>query len=171
MHGWSSRLLITWALFTAVATVEWAVAVATAMDRTAGGVVTGWLLFTGTWSITATLYVAAQALALLPLHGADPEVFDRLRDRWRHWLDERGSEADRKRTASILAAAAALAAFLAGCVVFVSYLVQHRHGALLIALAAAAGQAASRWCRRGSCWWCAGRRSGYFVAPGRPGAC
>ena len=67
--------------------------------------------------------MAVQALVLLPLHGADPELFDRLQHGWRHWLDERGSEADRARTANILAGTAALAAFLVGCVLFVNYLV------------------------------------------------
>jgi arylsulfatase A-like enzyme len=160
MHGWSSRLLITWVLFAAVATVEWAVAVAAAVQRTAGGVVTGWLLFAGTWSIAAFVYVAAQAAVLLPLYGADPGIFDRLRHRWRNWLDERGGDADRGRAASILAGTMALAAFFSGCVLFVKYLVLHRHGALLIALAAAAGQMAialvSAWLflvlRRGVSW-------------------
>ncbi|MCB9730814.1 MAG: sulfatase [Deltaproteobacteria bacterium] len=96
-----------------------------------------WLLAALPWALLASLLAA---LCLGPT-GRRP-VLALLAPTWRRLRTERGSDADTRRLATTAGVVTVAAAMVAGTVALVRWYILHRHGALLIALATVAGQAA-----------------------------
>lgn len=129
-------------IFTAFGLVDWALTAAGAGELSLA-VFGAALIAVGLW----TLYGFHLALAekflvwLLAGKGGGERLLLRAREWWDDAWEARGDELDHRRTALLAGIVVGVAVYLALSVVFVRYLVLHKHGATLIAAAAVAGQA------------------------------
>lgn len=98
----------------------------------------------GLWLVAALPWALfASVLARLTLGPAGHRpLLNLLAPPWRRLAADAGTPVDTERLARTVGAAVALAIFLGGSVFLVRWYILHRHGALLIALATVAGQAA-----------------------------
>ncbi len=138
--GLSIRLSATSLAFGALGLADWGLAAARSERAALPGlplVVGLWLMAALPWALFASLFAR---LTLGP-DGHRP-LLNLLAPAWRRLAADAGTPADTQRLATTIGVANALVVFIAGSVYLVRWYILHRHGALLIALATVAGQAA-----------------------------
>ncbi|MEZ4265563.1 MAG: sulfatase [Myxococcota bacterium] len=138
--GLGLRLLASSVAFGLLGVVDWALAAARSDRASLPGlplVVGLWLAAALPWALVASLV----ARVTLGPAGHRP-LLALLAPHWRRVVAETGTPADTARLANLAGVTKALVIFAAASILLVRWYILHRHGALLIALATVAGQAA-----------------------------
>ncbi len=140
---WGTRILALSLALLVVATGEWLVG-AVASGRRGGELLQAWVLGLGLWLVFGLP-------ALVMVHGTlrvalGPSAGARLLERILQWLratwEERTTPRDAPRAATIVGLLVGVALFSVASVVWLATLIANRHGAVLIAVTAVAGQVA-----------------------------
>lgn len=136
---WVAAAAVT---FVVAGTVDWGRALWASTDPGSLGPATSWLVFAALWLVGGVLWGLVTAGGLWAATGTASGIplVDRLADRLQRWWDQRGTEEDARRVATLVAGAAALVAFGAASLGWTTHLIEERNLAWLIAVTALTGQ-------------------------------
>lgn len=142
MKWGGAGLFIITLIFTVFGLVDWVLTVADAGELNLEILVAG-LISIGLWTLYGFHLALAEKFVVRLLAGKDggERLLTRAREWWDDAWEDRGEERDHRRTALLAGIVVGVAAYLALSILFVRYLVLHKHGATLIAATAVAGQA------------------------------